>query len=570
MVAAVLKSFSSSFTIDWFTGPILDKELRVSSRRRRNYALRSAYVLCLLFFIVMAWINWTAGAGGGLAGFRASRMAEAGKSIILTVTWFQFIAAQLIAIVMLSSSISDEIRRGTLSVLMSTPINSVQIVLGKLFSRLLQLFGLLGISLSTLAVVRVFGGVQWRYVVASLCITLTAVLFTASLSLFFSITARRPYSVILIVLIILVFQYSAALLSLAISGGTGPVLALVTLTNPFAAMFQASSTSIWQMATVPSSISWGIHCLFMLLMSIAILMAAVLRMRRSMLSIAFAPVRARKTSRLKNMVNRFLLGQRRPRTKHPTDAIKTSPLIWKELGRPFWPPSAGEVKVLVVLSLGMILGSLFWGPPMPMGIGIGYYILYVYTTGLSIVVSIRTAAMAAVSITGERDSRTWAVLLGTPLTNWQIVRDKILTVIARNRAGWIVLFFYPAVWYIRMIISYTSQISQWVSSTLQISVSMLNVVSHMLLLVGAGIYFSMRLKSSTAAIIAAVSVELGMFFYQRFIFRIIGRIIMNLPQVSPQLVMPIFYLVYTMFCAVIGILLIWRTKCGLRKHIFVS
>lgn len=567
MIAAALKSFSGSFALDWLTGPILDKELRVSSRRRRNYALRSAYVLCLLFFIVMAWINWTAYAGGGVAGFRASRMAEAGKSIVLTVTWFQFIAAQLIAIVMLSNSISDEIRRGTLSVLMSTPINSVQIVLGKLFSRLLQLFGLLGISLSTLAVVRVFGGVQWTYVIASLCITLTAVLFAASLSLFFSITARRPYSVVLIMLIILVIQYGAALLSMAFLRGGGPVPALVTLTNPLAAMFQASSTSVWQMPTVPSSVSWGVHCLFMLLVSIAILVAAVLRMRRSMLSIAFAPVRARKTSRLKNLANRFLMGQRRPRTKHPADAIKTSPLLWKELGRPFWPPSAGEVKVLVVLSLGLILGCLFWVP----GMGVGYFIMFIYVTGLSIVVSIRTAAMAAVSITGERDSRTWAVLLGTPLTNWQIVRDKILAVIARNRAGWIVLLFCPVVFYISHIIRFASQTSRSaVYLTIQIPVSMLNVAAHMLLLVGAGLYFSMRLKSSTAAVIVTVSVELGMFFYQRFILGIVFRIIMALPLISPQLAVPIFYLVHAMSCAGVGILLIWRTKCGLRKHIFVS
>ena len=567
MVAAALKSFSGSFALDWLTGPIFDKELRVSSRRRRNYALRSAYVLCLLFFIVMAWINWTAYAGGGVAGFRASRMAEAGKSIVLTVTWFQFIAAQLIAIVMLSNSISDEIRRGTLSVLMATPINSVQIVLGKLFSRLLQLFGLLGISLSTLAVVRVFGGVQWTYVVASLCITLTAVLFAASLSLFFSITARRPYSVILIMLIILVIQYGAALLSMAFLRGGGPVPALVALTNPLAAMFQASSTSVWQMPTVPSSVSWGAHCLFMIVVSIAILMAAVLRMRRSMLSLAFAPVRARKTSRLKNLVNRFLMGQRRARTKHPADAMKASSLIWKELGRPFWPPSAGEVMVLVVLSLGLIIGSLFWGPR----IGIGYFIWFIYATGLWIVVSIRTAAMAAVSITGERDSRTWAVLLGTPLTNWQIVRDKMLTVIARNRAGWIALLIHPVVLYINIMIRYSSRgLYSPFYSTIQILVSTLNVAGHMLLLVGAGVYFSMRLKSSTAAIIAAVSVELGMFFYQRFIFAILFRIIMTLPLISPQLAVPIFHLVHAMSCAAVGILLIWRTKCGLRKHIFVS
>ena len=37
------------------TGPIFDKELRVASRRRRNYVLRSVYVLVLVFFLAFTW-----------------------------------------------------------------------------------------------------------------------------------------------------------------------------------------------------------------------------------------------------------------------------------------------------------------------------------------------------------------------------------------------------------------------------------------------------------------------------------------------------------------------------------
>ena len=35
-------------SMDWLTGPILDKELRVSSRRRRNYWLRFVYIALLM------------------------------------------------------------------------------------------------------------------------------------------------------------------------------------------------------------------------------------------------------------------------------------------------------------------------------------------------------------------------------------------------------------------------------------------------------------------------------------------------------------------------------------------
>ena len=154
-------------SLSWLTGPIFDKELRVSSRRRRNYLLRFAYILLLSIFILSIWYSALGIRGSGSAVYQISRLSSAGRQIITTIVWFQFIAAQLIALVMLSSSVSDEIHTGTLSVLMTTPISSFQIVTGKLLSKLLQLILLLAISLPLLAIIRVFGGVTWDYIVSS-------------------------------------------------------------------------------------------------------------------------------------------------------------------------------------------------------------------------------------------------------------------------------------------------------------------------------------------------------------------------------------------------------------------
>ena len=169
MTTALLSFFSKLFNPVWLTGPLLDKELRVSSRRRRNYVLRFAYVLLLTIFVVIVWLSVVK--FQGTAAYQKSRMAVAGKTIITTIVTFQFIATQLIAVIMLSTSISDEIYHRTLGVLMTTPISSFQIVMGKLFSKLLQLILLLAISLPLLAIVRIFGGVPWNYVLSSLCIT---------------------------------------------------------------------------------------------------------------------------------------------------------------------------------------------------------------------------------------------------------------------------------------------------------------------------------------------------------------------------------------------------------------
>ncbi len=136
----------------WLTGPIFDKELRVSSRRRRNYALRFFYILLLTVFVAIVW--WSEVKYGGSAVIQRSRMQAAAQQIVVTISVFQFIAMQLLAIIMLSDAISDEIYHRTLGLLMTTPISGLQIVMGKLLSKLLQLVLLLGISLVGLGALR--------------------------------------------------------------------------------------------------------------------------------------------------------------------------------------------------------------------------------------------------------------------------------------------------------------------------------------------------------------------------------------------------------------------------------
>ncbi|MHC4207351.1 MAG: hypothetical protein ACYSTT_22070, partial [Planctomycetota bacterium] len=83
----------------WLAGPIFDKELRVSSRRKRNYFLRFAYVLLLTAFIAFTWFVSTRIRGSASLVYKVSRMSETGRYIAATIIWFQFVAIQLIAIV---------------------------------------------------------------------------------------------------------------------------------------------------------------------------------------------------------------------------------------------------------------------------------------------------------------------------------------------------------------------------------------------------------------------------------------------------------------------------------------
>ena len=201
---------------------------------------------------------------------------------------------QLIAVVMLSTSISDEIYHKTLGLLMTTPITSFQIVSGKLLSKLLQLFLLLAISFPLLAILRVFGGVPWDYVISSFCITFTAVLFAGSLSLYFSISSRYAYVVILKTVFVLAILY----LFIPYLVGYGfvsyashnpedlsiitEIVSVITFSNPFLFMFLNTSRAI---GTGCSSHLlwlglWPVHCAVMLFLTFLVLIRSVKVVRR--------------------------------------------------------------------------------------------------------------------------------------------------------------------------------------------------------------------------------------------------------------------------------------------------
>ncbi len=264
-------------------GPIFDKEMRVSSRRRRNYVLRFLYIGLFTFLVAVTWLDSLVRATSSV--YQASRMASAGQAIVTTILWFQFLTAQALAVVMLSTSISDEIYKRTLGVLMTTPIGSFQIVIGKLMSRLLQIVLLLAISLPLLAVVRVFGGVPWDFLLCGLCVTLTTVVFVGSLSLFFSIFTRQAYAAIIQTILATGFLFGGipVLLAFLTDGVVSPptVLRWLSYFNPFVVMGAAMEALYSARPTV--LFVWPLHCAVMLGLSALLLLLAMFFVRKAAL-----------------------------------------------------------------------------------------------------------------------------------------------------------------------------------------------------------------------------------------------------------------------------------------------
>jgi len=550
-------------------GPIFDKELRVCSRRRRSYVLRCAYIAALCVFIVYAWYSILGARSSGSAVFQVSRFSQIGRTVIASIVWFQFVVAQLIAVVMLSSSISDEIRAGTLAVLMTTPIHSFQIVAGKLLSRLLQLILLLAISLPLLTIVRVFGGVTGSYVISCVCITLTAAVLAGAISLLLSMTYHHAHTVILVTIVayMVVFGALPGLFNLlAVNGlfifSQERTHSLLTLTNPYWA-FAATNAKFLFQSGVPKSFSWLLHCLIMLALTAMIMALSIRRVRKAALGEVFDKKGGLWSRRASKRKIRTYSGYIR---SDPIRPLKGSPVIWKEMCKGVIGRSKGDVAIFVLL-IGAFLISAFLMLFAGRRSVKSTMLIYFFMSGIYLVVMIRLALFSAGSLTMEKEARTWPILLATPLTDIEIVRGKAIAAFRRNMP---LLLLYIGLFCLSCInFSNLNRSDTLVYTLSTLVLGTCNVVGSVLFVIGTGLYFGARLKTTTVAVAATTGLYFvmkyllcGMFNPARLLFY---RTIARRGQLWVFYALPVTFAVIQ---AGIGVLFIWRAMRRLRCDIF--
>ncbi len=463
-------------------GPIFDKEMRVSSRHRRNYVLRFLYIGLFTFLVASVWVESIVHRTSSV--YQTSRMAAAGQSIITTVLWFQFLTAQAIAVVMLSTSISDEIYKRTLGVLMTTPIGSFQIVVGKLMSRLLQIVLLLAISLPLLAVVRVFGGVPWAYLLCGLCVTLTAVVFVGSLSLFFSIFTRQAYAAIIqtILAMGLLFGGIPIILAFLTYRVLSPAVLVRGLSyfNPFLVMWGAKEALMTARATVFTI--WPLHCAVMLGLAALLLLLGIFFVRKAA---------------LRQAVGAGAIVQEKHRTRGglPVTSIRRvqgPPVLWKERRAPLFGRRKLR-RIAEIISGVVILGLL----GVTYGLCVKERLLretethVMYGVVFFSIGVLFTVVLPATCITAEKESQTWPLLLTTTVGNWEILWGKFAGAVRRCLPAWVLLFAHTLVFTAVKIIHpiavvHLALLAAWV----------------MFFLTSTGLYFSTRLRHTTTAVIA--------------------------------------------------------------------
>jgi ABC-type transport system involved in multi-copper enzyme maturation permease subunit len=480
--------------LDWLTlqpmtGPILDKELRVTSRRKRYFVLRVVYLANLLIILAMAWADTISSNQSSL--MTVSRMAIAGQVLTSFIVWFQFIGLQVVAVILLSTAISEEIYHKTLGVLMTTPITAAQIVLGKLLSRLWQLLLLLGISLPVLAVVRVFGGIPWGFLAAGLTITLCMVLFVGALTMLWSIYCRRAYAAIILSVLTLLALFSGlpflVMLIMLKAGGGDTIFLWLGLLNPYTC--QIINTALLfeprgMPAPLPFPVEWlaWMHCGLLLAATLLILLFCMWKVRK----VALRQIVGEGT---------VILIPQTPGTSSAPDIIvprlrtvRGQPVYWKECRLPLFGRHKIAAAVFLALGLG-VLGLIYalLADSNDLKDSNTHATFGVIFMGIALLI---TATVPAATVTSERESGSLPLLLTTTLTDWQILFGKFFGAIQRCLPVWGLLMGHLALFVVvgylhRVVLPYMAIVAAWI----------------LILFAASGVYFSVRFRHTTTAVI---------------------------------------------------------------------
>jgi ABC-type transport system involved in multi-copper enzyme maturation permease subunit len=345
---------------------------------------------------------------------------------------------------------------------------------------------LLAISLPLLAIVRIFGGVPWDYIISSLCITLVTIIFVSSLSMFFSIYFQKAYTVIIM-----------TILSLGVLFALLPFLCIMMLKDMMeddkliSIIFHANPYGIMMFNTIvmenPRNLgrifySWPLHCALMLVSSIVLLLVSIIKVRKVALCQALG------------QLDRFFI---KKSTKHAVESRPANSTIrpvgrlaflWKELRTPMFGRS--KVTAIIVIFTSLILLLITYVLIANEDGLDNQEVQASYLAILGCVGMLFAITLPAASITSEKESRCWPLILTTTLSDWQILLGKIIGTLRRCAPAWFLMFghliLFTFVGFIHPI------------ALIHIPVLVAWVIIFFL---GTGLYFSSRFKHTTSAVI---------------------------------------------------------------------
>lgn len=198
-------------------GPVFTREAATSPRRARFYVFRTVYVTALFVLMATAWLV--------VAGTQIIRnvgdMARFGSILFQILAPLQLALVLFLSALRSAGSVFQEKDRNTLILLLMTRMRNHELVLGKLFASLLEVFVMIAAALPVFMLIVLFGGVSFLQVGRVFALTVCTALVAGSLGSTLAFWREKTFQTLSLTALGIVF-WIGAWESVGAIGGTVP------------------------------------------------------------------------------------------------------------------------------------------------------------------------------------------------------------------------------------------------------------------------------------------------------------------------------------------------------------
>ncbi|GAB4544103.1 MAG: hypothetical protein Tsb0013_00930 [Phycisphaerales bacterium] len=395
------------------TNPIVVRLVQGGSRRVRHMYVRAAY-LAVLIVVLLARLLLAQDAPN------LRDLAAASASAFELVAYLQVGLICVIAPVFMAGAIAQEANPRTWDILLTTPMNALQIVLGQTLGRLVFVLALLVCSLPLFAVTQYFGGVPSSSVFLSYVVAASAALVVGVVAVFLSVNrlaGRR--AVFLFYVSVVTYLAVTFVIDAVIRQRTGePGVTLMTPVNPFLALRALVNPSGYP---TPDAVElMAMSGLGRLWFGSPVLAWVLVTLGLSLVLTALS------TFRVRAIGSRVMGHRRRTRGDRTARTVGTNPIAWREATSRAGTPAKMAVR-WGFIALGVLFGigvvAFFHGSDMTPS----DFRLIMQATILTELAVITLVAInsAATAISREREDGTLDLLLTTPITPKDYLGGKL-------------------------------------------------------------------------------------------------------------------------------------------------
>ena len=395
-----------------FAGPIFSREALTQPRQLRHYLVRSGYI-GLLFILI-----WTA--GQTTFGYQDVRgngaMASFGTLTFQILGFVQLTLVLFFSLLFTAGSIAQEKDRQTLILLLMTDLSNHEIVLGKLFSSLLQVGTLILVSVPVFVFLQFLGGIATSQILWLFALCVVTAALSGSWAAMVAFKREKTFQTLATSVLGVVVYTGVIEAVLAVAAPQSILADATAMLSPFRAI-----AGIMSPLAAPEVGPAGSVSALSSVVALGILAAVMAGVSINRLRI-WNPSRAvfikpeETTQKADDGATRSVVRHRR---------IWSNPVIWREI------MTRAYGRRIIFIKLAFLVIAAFIFSQAMMGGGSGELVLGMLAgpafafLGLVILALLLINAQAVTAITSERDGKTLDLLIATDITSKEFVYGKL-------------------------------------------------------------------------------------------------------------------------------------------------